>query len=195
MRNTCQVSRVLTHVSGPDPLKLVGLGRFELPTRSLGNCCSIHLSYSPHGTIVILLIALRAKGKTAGGYLAGRSRFTKDRPKGVMFKGLRVRMLAARPKHNSFYQSAYLVPSRAVPCDLECTSKTFLPPHEVESGSSWTDCKFHSARPVIGSTGMRRKKRTLRSEPAPIWMGFTSESRSGGYPSLPTSTRMRLRSA
>ena len=26
---------------------MVGLGRFELPTRSLGNCCSIHLSYSP----------------------------------------------------------------------------------------------------------------------------------------------------
>ncbi len=28
---------------------LVGLGRVELPTRSLGNCCSIHLSYSPMG--------------------------------------------------------------------------------------------------------------------------------------------------
>ena len=27
--------------------KMVGLGRVELPTRSLGNCCSIHLSYSP----------------------------------------------------------------------------------------------------------------------------------------------------
>jgi hypothetical protein len=27
--------------------ELVGLGRVELPTRSLGNCCSIHLSYSP----------------------------------------------------------------------------------------------------------------------------------------------------
>ena len=26
---------------------MVGLGRVELPTRSLGNCCSIHLSYSP----------------------------------------------------------------------------------------------------------------------------------------------------
>jgi hypothetical protein len=26
---------------------MVGLGRLELPTRSLGNCCSIHLSYSP----------------------------------------------------------------------------------------------------------------------------------------------------
>ena len=26
---------------------VVGLGRVELPTRSLGNCCSIHLSYSP----------------------------------------------------------------------------------------------------------------------------------------------------
>jgi hypothetical protein len=26
---------------------MVGLGRVELPTRSLGNCCSIHLSYRP----------------------------------------------------------------------------------------------------------------------------------------------------
>jgi hypothetical protein len=26
---------------------MVGLGRVELPTSSLGNCCSIHLSYSP----------------------------------------------------------------------------------------------------------------------------------------------------
>src|SRR5579862_6414373 len=29
---------------------MVGLGRVELPTRSLGNCCSIHLSYSPAQT-------------------------------------------------------------------------------------------------------------------------------------------------
>src|SRR5580658_793901 len=28
-------------------MKLVGLGRFELPTNGLGNRCSIHLSYSP----------------------------------------------------------------------------------------------------------------------------------------------------
>ena len=28
-------------------LNLVGLGGFEPPTSSLGNCCSIHLSYSP----------------------------------------------------------------------------------------------------------------------------------------------------
>ena len=28
-------------------MRMVGLGRVELPTRSLGNCCSIHLSYSP----------------------------------------------------------------------------------------------------------------------------------------------------
>lgn len=31
----------------PFSSKMVGLGRVELPTRSLGNCCSIHLSYSP----------------------------------------------------------------------------------------------------------------------------------------------------
>jgi hypothetical protein len=29
----------------PEGGKLVTPGRFELPTRSLGNCCSIHLSY------------------------------------------------------------------------------------------------------------------------------------------------------
>ena len=28
--------------------KLVGLGRLELPTRGLGNRCSVHLSYRPH---------------------------------------------------------------------------------------------------------------------------------------------------
>ncbi len=27
--------------------KLVGLGRLELPTRGLGNRCSVHLSYRP----------------------------------------------------------------------------------------------------------------------------------------------------
>ncbi len=27
--------------------KMVGLGRFELPTHGLGNRCSIHLSYRP----------------------------------------------------------------------------------------------------------------------------------------------------
>ncbi len=26
---------------------MVGLARVEIATRSLGNCCSIHLSYSP----------------------------------------------------------------------------------------------------------------------------------------------------
>jgi hypothetical protein len=35
-----------THMNSMlDPGKLVTPGRFELPTRSLGNCCSIHLSY------------------------------------------------------------------------------------------------------------------------------------------------------
>jgi hypothetical protein len=33
---------------------MVGLGRVELPTRSLGNCCSIHLSYSPIPSNLIL---------------------------------------------------------------------------------------------------------------------------------------------
>ena len=34
-------------VSSFNFLNLVGLGGFEPPTSSLGNCCSIHLSYSP----------------------------------------------------------------------------------------------------------------------------------------------------
>jgi hypothetical protein len=33
---------------------MVGLGRVELPTRSLGNCCSIHLSYRPTRESLIL---------------------------------------------------------------------------------------------------------------------------------------------
>jgi hypothetical protein len=37
-----QVSRQLIE-------KMVGLGRFELPTHGLGNRCSIHLSYRPEG--------------------------------------------------------------------------------------------------------------------------------------------------
>lgn len=36
----------------------------------------------------------------------------------------------------STYQSEYFVPSSAVPVDFEYTSKTFLPPQLVESGSS-----------------------------------------------------------
>jgi hypothetical protein len=31
----------------PYQTEMVGLGGFEPPTSSLGNCCSIHLSYSP----------------------------------------------------------------------------------------------------------------------------------------------------
>src|ERR1700755_945131 len=34
------------------------------------------------------------------------------------------------------YQSAYFVPSIAVPCDFEVTSKTFCPPHESLVDSS-----------------------------------------------------------
>ena len=38
---------------GRPPSKLVGLGGFEPPTRSLGNCCSIHLSYSPTSEVIV----------------------------------------------------------------------------------------------------------------------------------------------
>src|SRR6266576_397285 len=56
------------------------------------------------------------------------------------------------------YQSEYLVPSSAVPVDFEYTSNTFLPPQLVESASSRTARKPHSACPVIGSTGILRRK-------------------------------------
>src|SRR5437868_15454834 len=59
------------------------------------------------------------------------------------------------------HQSEYLVPSSAVAWDLEYTSKTFFPPQLVESGSSCTARKPQSARPVIGSTGIFRRKRIL----------------------------------
>src|ERR1700741_4109915 len=50
----------------------------------------------------------------------------------------------------------------------------------------------HSTRPVIGSFGTRRRKRIFFPvAPAPPnATPFTSVSRSGGYPSLPSSTRI-----
>src|SRR5580704_6557547 len=90
------------------------------------------------------------------------------------------------------YQSAYFVPSNAIPVDFEYTSNTFFPPQLVESGSSCTERKPHSARPVIGSFGTRRRNRIFfpaAPEP-PTATPFTSVSRSGGYPSLPSSTRI-----
>src|ERR1700741_4039561 len=77
------------------------------------------------------------------------------------------------------HQSEYLLPSRAVPCDLEYTSKTFLPHQLMESGSSVTHRSPQSACPVIGSTGIFRRKRTFLSA-VPTWTPFTRVSRSGG---------------
>src|SRR5947207_14430929 len=74
----------------------------------------------------------------------------------------------------------YLVPSRAVAWDLECTSNTLLPPQDVASGSSWTARRSHSARPVMGSFGMRRRKRIFCSAPAPTFTPLMSVPRSGG---------------
>lgn len=47
----------MPHVSRK--IGMVGLARVELATRSLGNCCSIHLSYSPTQAILPQMIALR----------------------------------------------------------------------------------------------------------------------------------------
>lgn len=97
-------------------------------------------------------------------------------------------------EHNR-YQSEYFVPSKAVPVDLEYTSKTLFPPQPVASGSSCTERIPQSALPVIGSTGIRRSIRIF-SEPLPPYeIPSTRVCRSGGYPSLPTSTRMRVWSA
>src|SRR5208283_5172597 len=60
-----------------------------------------------------------------------------------------------------FHHVAYLVPSSAVPCDLECTSKTLCPPYESESGSSCMERNPHSAWPVMGSTGILRRNLTF----------------------------------
>src|SRR5262245_66323572 len=77
------------------------------------------------------------------------------------------------------HQSEYLLPSRAVPCDLEYTSKTFFPHQLCESGSSVTHRSPQSACPVIGSTGTFLKKRIFLSA-VPTWTPLTSDSRSGG---------------
>ncbi len=42
---------------------MVGLGRVELPTRSLGNCCSIRLSYSPGSSICLISKLAHAGGR------------------------------------------------------------------------------------------------------------------------------------
>ena len=55
----------------------------------------------------------------------------------------------------------YLVPSRAVPCDFEYTSKTLCPPKESDVGSSCIERSPHSALPVIGSIRNAAQKRHL----------------------------------
>src|SRR5205807_6811587 len=104
--------------------------------------------------------------------------------------------------HSSHHQSEYFVPSSAVPVDWEYMSKTFLPPHSLESGSSCTARSPQSALPVIGSMGILRKKRIFLSllplllpiPPVLLLSGtpVTNVWRSGGYPSLPISTLIWL---
>ena len=71
----------------------------------------------------------------------------------------------------------YFVPSRAVPVDLEWTSKTFCPPQESESASSCMARRPHSLEPVMGSMGMARRNLTFL-----VWTSTPSTrvSRSGG---------------
>src|SRR5216684_6228183 len=93
------------------------------------------------------------------------------------------RKAAALPVFWETYHSLYLVPSSAVPSDLVNTSKTLCPPQESEVGSSCIDRIPHSAFPVMGSTGILRRKRTFLP---PTSTPVTSVSRSAGYPSVPT---------
>src|SRR5258708_33998561 len=79
-------------------------------------------------------------------------------------------------RFNLIYQSLYFVPSGAVSEDLVKTSKTLLPSHESEGGSSCIERSPHSVLLVIGSIGMRRRNFSflpLTSTPA------TNESRPG----------------
>src|SRR5437879_9551716 len=50
---------------------MVVLGRVELPTRSLGNCCSIHLSYSP----TVFLVGDREAVNSKSSAIRDHSRF------------------------------------------------------------------------------------------------------------------------
>ena len=59
------------------------------------------------------------------------------------------------------YHVLYFVPSRAVPWLLVWTSKTFWPPQESESASSWFERTPQSVLPVMGSFGILRRKRTF----------------------------------
>src|SRR4051794_38261035 len=84
------------------------------------------------------------------------------------------------------YQSLYLVPSSAVPCDFVYTSNRLSPLHESESGSSCMERIPHSVFPVIGSIGIRRRNFSFfpfTSSPS------TSFCRSGGQHSEPTLLR------
>ncbi len=59
------------------------------------------------------------------------------------------------------YHVLYFVPSRPVPGLLVWMSKTFCPPKESESGSSWLERRPQSVELVMGSVGILRRKRTF----------------------------------
>ena len=65
--------------------------------------------------------------------------------------------------------------------DCEYTSKTLLPPQLVESWSSCTARRPQSGFPVIGSTGIFRKNRTLLGVDDIDWL---AEDPSGDMPDV-----------
>src|SRR5215472_4748106 len=76
----CLRYEVLPMCPGRTLLKMVGLGGFEPPTRSLGNCCSIHLSYSPADCSLawpycLFSSAFGQRGSRSSGLAGGDVRF------------------------------------------------------------------------------------------------------------------------
>ena len=90
-------------------------------------------------------------GKTG---LGGRGRCSTTSAGKSALPGLLLRM-------GDVYHVEYFVPSRAVPVLLVWTSKTFWPPKESESASSWLERRPQSVVPVMGSMGMRRRNLTF----------------------------------
>src|ERR1700758_4568422 len=90
---------------------------------------------------------------------------------------LQQREAAALPVFAPVYHSLYFVPSSPVPSDLVNTSNTFCSPQESVVGSSCVERIPHSALPVMGSTGIFRRKRSFfPATSTPV----TNVSRSGG---------------
>src|SRR6185437_13654589 len=87
---------------------MVTLGRLELPTRSLGNCCSIHLSYRatfPEFTLALLFCTLGTK----------RKRRPKAASPKCMFSALQRRLDLESPRFQQRFRNVFGIPIPAGP--------------------------------------------------------------------------------